>query len=309
VLVAAIIAALATTGVAATLGEAIKEGVCAVAGNCEGDGAPEADEDPPTATVDPQLSSGERSELLGDPRDAQDVLASLTPEEKAWIEQNDLELAEGLEAAIDWVESEELVSRYADAPLEDYLAYRDSADRDDRLDYTTDECSAPLVGSTGISFDFTAACLRHDFGYRNYKELGLFGERKSDVDRRFLEDMKDHCASRSVPPAALTTGPTPSTAASPPLADPVPSPRLCPRAGVEAVLAGQPLKAQGGLGIRLARRSHRLTGELTKGLLERRVDPLELLLVAGRTLQLAELGETSFAQRPGSGQVAPPLGL
>lgn len=198
VLVAAIIAALAATGVAGTIGGGIEDGVCAIVGSCDQEGGTETGDDPGATTVDPQLTSGERTELLGDPQDAQDVLASLSPEERAWIEQNDPELAGGLAAALDWQGSEELVSRYAEAPLGDYLDYRDSSDRDDRLDYTTDECSAPMVGNTGISFDFTDACLRHDFGYRNYKELGLFDERKSDVDRRFLEDMKDHCASRSI---------------------------------------------------------------------------------------------------------------
>lgn len=37
------------------------------------------------------------------------------------------------------------------------------------FDWSTDLCSAPLVGNTGRSFDFTDACRRHDFGYRNLK--------------------------------------------------------------------------------------------------------------------------------------------
>ncbi|MBI5089002.1 MAG: hypothetical protein HZB15_09135, partial [Actinobacteria bacterium] len=39
------------------------------------------------------------------------------------------------------------------------------------FDWTTDWCSAPLVGSTGRSFDFRAPCRRHDFGYRNLQLL------------------------------------------------------------------------------------------------------------------------------------------
>src|SRR5580765_274282 len=35
------------------------------------------------------------------------------------------------------------------------------------FDWSSDGCSAPLVGNTGRSFDFTKACKRHDFGYRN----------------------------------------------------------------------------------------------------------------------------------------------
>lgn len=33
--------------------------------------------------------------------------------------------------------------------------------------------------------------------YLGTKDLGLFEERKSEIDRRFYEDMKDHCATRS----------------------------------------------------------------------------------------------------------------
>jgi len=92
----------------------------------------------------------------------------------------------------------ELTDRYARAPLDEFLAYHGSPDRDARLDFSTDGCSAPVVGSTGISFDFADACLRHDFGYRNYKDLGRFEEEKARVDRQFYEDMKDHCATRSI---------------------------------------------------------------------------------------------------------------
>jgi hypothetical protein len=51
------------------------------------------------------------------------------------------------------------------------------------LDWTTDGCSAPIVGSEGRSFNFRAACDRHDFGYRNFKALGLF-----DASTRTLID-------------------------------------------------------------------------------------------------------------------------
>ena len=90
----------------------------------------------------------------------------------------------------------ELVDTYMDAPLADFLAYRSSPARDERLDWSTDGCSAPVVGSSGASFDFTQACLRHDFGYRNYDRLGVFSEQKHAVDLRFLADMSDHCLAR-----------------------------------------------------------------------------------------------------------------
>ena len=89
-----------------------------------------------------------------------------------------------------------VVDRYLQADLGEFLAYRASPDRDQRLDWSTDYCSAPLVGSSGASFDFSEACLRHDFGYRNYDRLGIFERRKAAVDDRFLADMRDHCAAR-----------------------------------------------------------------------------------------------------------------
>ncbi len=91
----------------------------------------------------------------------------------------------------------ELTDRYTRAPLDEFIAYRNSPDRDGRLDFSTDGCSAPVVGSTGISFDFTNACLRHDFGYRNYKDLGRFEAEKARVDRQFYDDMAAHCRTRS----------------------------------------------------------------------------------------------------------------
>jgi hypothetical protein len=82
--------------------------------------------------------------------------------------------------------------------LDEFLRYRTASDRDARLDYSTDECSAPVIGNEGASFDFTEACLRHDFGYRNYGRLGLLGKRRRAVDERFLADMQAHCATRPV---------------------------------------------------------------------------------------------------------------
>jgi hypothetical protein len=71
------------------------------------------------------------------------------------------------------------------------------------FDWTTDLCSAPLVGNTGRSFNFTKPCRRHDFGYRN---LRLLDERyggghwnstsRRRVDQQFLADMRSHCRAR-----------------------------------------------------------------------------------------------------------------
>lgn len=99
---------------------------------------------------------------------------------------------------LSWADRKDLVDHYTAAGLDEFLAYRSSPQRRSELDWTTDGCSAPVVGSSGVSFDFTDACLRHDFGYRNYKKLGLFGQNKKRVDRRFMEDMKEHCATRGI---------------------------------------------------------------------------------------------------------------
>ena len=88
------------------------------------------------------------------------------------------------------------------------------------LDWSTDRCSAPLTGDTGRSFDFTKACIHHDFGYRNFKLLdrrfacaaraagtycasgtwsyGWFWNEtvRKRIDDRFLGDMKSDCSPR-----------------------------------------------------------------------------------------------------------------
>jgi hypothetical protein len=88
------------------------------------------------------------------------------------------------------------------------------------FDWSTDGCSAPLVGGEGRSFNFVAACRRHDFGYRNLKLLdqryncsdaqpgsicsvyswtyGRFwnSTQRQRIDEQFNRDMLEHCASR-----------------------------------------------------------------------------------------------------------------
>lgn len=106
--------------------------------------------------------------------------ASMTPPPGA------LDLAEHLVLAVD---------------LRAFLALADSPARDPRLDWTSDGCSAPVVESTGRSFDFTGPCRRHDFGYRNLSVLEA-GRRwtasmRARVDAVFRRDMRAHCATRS----------------------------------------------------------------------------------------------------------------
>ena len=71
------------------------------------------------------------------------------------------------------------------------------------FDWTTDLCSAPLVGSTGRSFNFGNSCRRHDFGYRNLQLLDRrYGPghwnsaTRRRVDQLLLADMRRHCWSR-----------------------------------------------------------------------------------------------------------------
>jgi hypothetical protein len=67
------------------------------------------------------------------------------------------------------------------------------------LDWKTDYCSAPLVGSTGRSFDFRVPCHRHDFGYRNMKRLGRWDESiRGRIDERFRDDMHTTCTKRGI---------------------------------------------------------------------------------------------------------------
>ena len=65
------------------------------------------------------------------------------------------------------------------------------------LDWTTDGCSAPVVGGEGRSFNFTHACVRHDFGYRNIKRLGKFNETiRTKLDEQFHRDLESSCATQ-----------------------------------------------------------------------------------------------------------------
>lgn len=87
-------------------------------------------------------------------------------------------------------------------PLAAFVAIAESG-RPATLDWTTDHCSAPLVGNTGRSFDFTHACRRHDFAYRNLKMFdrrapGVWWnpEWRARVDEQFRRDLRGQCASR-----------------------------------------------------------------------------------------------------------------
>lgn len=72
------------------------------------------------------------------------------------------------------------------------------------FNWTTDYCSSSPDNPLG--FDFRLSCYRHDFGYRNYKEIGQFSANKSRLDSAFYEDLKRKCNTYSswVRPACLS---------------------------------------------------------------------------------------------------------
>jgi hypothetical protein len=59
------------------------------------------------------------------------------------------------------------------------------------FNWTTDYCSNSPDNPFG--FPFKNSCQRHDFGYRNYKELGTFAANKARLDSAFYEDLKRVC--------------------------------------------------------------------------------------------------------------------
>lgn len=91
-----------------------------------------------------------------------------------------------------------------DVPLSQFRLERSRAKRQHRwLITTTDGCTAPLVGSSGKSFDFRLACERHDLAYANYSTLSRLNlgvawdaELRARVDDQFQRDLQALCALR-----------------------------------------------------------------------------------------------------------------
>jgi hypothetical protein len=81
-----------------------------------------------------------------------------------------------------------------------FVAIADSPTHDVRLDWSTDGCSAPIVQSTGRSFDFYNACRRHDFGYRNMSRFNdgrvWNAKLRLRIDGQFRKDARASCASK-----------------------------------------------------------------------------------------------------------------
>lgn len=93
-------------------------------------------------------------------------------------------------------DTQALVSRIAfDLDLHMFARQRASLARSyPQLDWTTDGCSAPIVGSEGRTFDFRVPCARHDFSYRNFTALGVLDESlRARIDEQFRRDLYRSC--------------------------------------------------------------------------------------------------------------------
>jgi hypothetical protein len=60
------------------------------------------------------------------------------------------------------------------------------------FDWSTDKCSDSPDNPLG--FPFANGCIRHDFGYRNYKAIGTFSANKPRLDNMLLADLTRVCA-------------------------------------------------------------------------------------------------------------------
>ena len=89
-------------------------------------------------------------------------------------------------------------------PLAQFRSERSRAKRLHRwLITSTDGCTAPLVGSSGRSFDFRVACERHDLAYANYAHLARLdlgvqwdSSLRARVDDQFQRDLQESCLRR-----------------------------------------------------------------------------------------------------------------
>ncbi|MBK1788603.1 phospholipase [Prauserella cavernicola] len=82
-----------------------------------------------------------------------------------------------------------------DLSLSQFSTTRATAPHSDVLDWSSDACS--WSPDKPLGYDFTAACHRHDFGYRNYKSQSRFTEaNRKAIDDNFHADMKTICAGR-----------------------------------------------------------------------------------------------------------------
>ncbi|MDQ3576323.1 MAG: phospholipase [Actinomycetota bacterium] len=76
--------------------------------------------------------------------------------------------------------------------LSQFTATRNARPYANQLDWSSDACSNSPDNPLG--FNFTQACHRHDFGYRNYKKQSRFNEStRLTLDNKFKSDMYTLC--------------------------------------------------------------------------------------------------------------------
>lgn len=68
------------------------------------------------------------------------------------------------------------------------------------FDWSTDYCSSSPDNPFG--FPFANGCVRHDFGYRNYKKIGTFSSNKARLDSALYADLQRVCTRYSQPTKA-----------------------------------------------------------------------------------------------------------
>lgn len=90
-----------------------------------------------------------------------------------------------------------VLSSWTQTSASSYLAWNSarlhqSAWAEYGFNWSTDLCSSSPDNPLG--FDFRLSCHRHDFGYRNYKQVGQFPANKPRLDDAFYADLKRKCA-------------------------------------------------------------------------------------------------------------------
>lgn len=91
-----------------------------------------------------------------------------------------------------------------DTSLSEFSSIKAQEPYADQLDWSSDACS--WSPDEPLGYDFTPACHRHDFGYRNYKAQSRFTEdTRLTIDDNFYSDMKDLCGGASACDAAAWT--------------------------------------------------------------------------------------------------------
>jgi hypothetical protein len=76
--------------------------------------------------------------------------------------------------------------------LSEFSSIRSDQPYPDQLDWSSDACS--WSPDKPLGYNFTPACHRHDFGYRNYKRQGRFNETtRAAIDSNFKSDMYTLC--------------------------------------------------------------------------------------------------------------------